>query len=154
MFGNDSVMAEFINNLKNNPHKAYVFFSSNSYRFDENELKDIIKELLFSLHYHVNTRSYGDLYGVILDDTAAELEEIYNNDCTEENQMQILTPYKMVGRYADDEEIIVGGNDEEDCMYKLIAKQEKHGKLTWYSGVTDENYSAGEIKTEGNDTWQ
>ena len=85
MFGNDSVMAEFINNLKNNPHKAYDFFSSNSYRFDENELKDIIKELLFSLHYHVNTRFYGDLYGVILDDTAAELEEIYNNDYTEEN---------------------------------------------------------------------
>ena len=68
--------------------------------------------------------------------------------------MHILTPYKMVGRYADDEEIIVGGNDEEDCMYKLIAKQEKHGKLTWYSGVTDENYSAGELVLGGNDTWQ
>lgn len=27
MFGNDSVMAEFINNLKNNPHKAYVFLA-------------------------------------------------------------------------------------------------------------------------------
>lgn len=43
--------------------------------------------------------------------------------------MQILTPYKMVGRYADDEEIIVGGNDEEDCMYKLIAKQESTENL-------------------------
>lgn len=68
--------------------------------------------------------------------------------------MQILTPYKMVGRYADDEEIIVGGNDEEDCMCKFIAKQEKHGKLTWYSGVTDENYSAGELILGGNSTWQ
>lgn len=59
--------------------------------------------------------------------------------------MKILTPWKMVGRYADDEEIYVGGHDEEDCMYKLIARQEQHGELTWYSGVCDEDYVAGEL---------
>jgi hypothetical protein len=50
----------------------------------------------------------------------------------------------MVGRYADDEEIIVGGNDEEDCMCELIEKQKQHGNLVWYSGVTDEDYVDGE----------
>ena len=38
----------------------------------------------------------------------------------------------------------VGSFDEEDCMMKLIAKQEKHGELTWYSGVNDEDYVDGE----------
>lgn len=58
--------------------------------------------------------------------------------------IKILTPWKMVGRYADDEEIIVGGYDEEDCMYKLIAKQEQHGELVWYTGINDEDYVDGE----------
>lgn len=57
---------------------------------------------------------------------------------------KIIYLWKMVGRYADDEEIIVGGNDEEDCMCKLIDKQDKHGNLIWYSGVTDEDYVDGE----------
>ena len=42
--------------------------------------------------------------------------------------INILTPWKMTGRYADGEEIIVGGYDEEDCMYKLIVKQRYHGR--------------------------
>ena len=58
--------------------------------------------------------------------------------------MKICFPWRMVGRYADDEEIYVGGYDEEDCMCKLIDKQEKHGELTWYSGVNDEDYVDGE----------
>lgn len=58
--------------------------------------------------------------------------------------LNIIYPWKMVGRYADDEEIIVGGNDEEDCMYELIEKQKQHGNLVWYSGVTDEDYVDGE----------
>lgn len=36
---------------------------------------------------------------------------------------KVIYPWKMIGRYADDEEIIVGGNDEEDCMCELIEKQ-------------------------------
>ena len=58
--------------------------------------------------------------------------------------MKICFPWKMVGRYADDEEIYVGGYDEADCMCKLIDKQEKHGELTWYSSVNDEDYVDGE----------
>ena len=58
--------------------------------------------------------------------------------------MIVLTPWKMIGRYADDEEIEVGGCNEEDCMCKLIDLQEKHGELVWYSGVCDEGYVDGE----------
>ena len=43
--------------------------------------------------------------------------------------MKVLYPWKMIGRYADDEEIEVGGFDEEDCMTRLISKIEKHGDL-------------------------
>lgn len=59
-------------------------------------------------------------------------------------KLSTMNKWKMVGRYADDEEICVGGCDEEDCIYKLIELQEKHGELTWYSGVCDEDYVDGE----------
>jgi len=64
--------------------------------------------------------------------------------------VRILTPWRMVGRYADDAEIEVGGYSEEDCMYKLIARQETHGELIWYSGICDEDYVAGEYVGEDN----
>lgn len=64
--------------------------------------------------------------------------------------MRILTPWKMVGRYDDDEEIEVGGCNEEDCMCKLIDLQEKHGELVWYSGVCDEDYMDGEYISREN----
>lgn len=56
----------------------------------------------------------------------------------------LLYPWKMVGRYIDDAEIIVNGNDESDCMKRLIDLQNYHGKLTWYSGYSDEDYVNGE----------
>lgn len=58
--------------------------------------------------------------------------------------MKICYPWIMVGRYADNEEITVGGYSEEDCMERLVDLEEKHGELTWYSGVSDEDYVAGE----------
>lgn len=58
--------------------------------------------------------------------------------------MKIYFPWKMVGKYADGYEAIVGGFDEDDCMYKLVYLQDKHGNLTWYSGYEDEDYSCGE----------
>lgn len=58
--------------------------------------------------------------------------------------MKVLYPWKMVGQYADGQEITVGGNDEDDCMYKLCELQEKHGKMTWYSDYSDEDYVDGE----------
>lgn len=58
--------------------------------------------------------------------------------------MKICFPWKMVGEYEDGHEAIVSGSSEDDCMYKLIHLQDKHGELTWYSGYEDEDYSGGE----------
>lgn len=58
--------------------------------------------------------------------------------------IRFIDKWKMAGRYEDDFETEVGGFDEEDCMYKLCELIEKHGNLTWYSGVTDEEYIDGE----------
>ena len=58
--------------------------------------------------------------------------------------IKLLYPWKMIGRYEDGQEIIVNGNDEEDCMGKLVDLQKKHGELNWYSGYSDEDYANGE----------
>ena len=55
-----------------------------------------------------------------------------------------MYPWKMVGEYVDGYSAEVGGENEYDCMGKLIDLQEKHGKLTWYSGVCNEDYTDGE----------
>ena len=33
---------------------------------------------------------------------------------------------------------------KKDCMNLLADLESKHGKLTWYSGYSDEDYEAGE----------
>lgn len=58
--------------------------------------------------------------------------------------VEIIWPWKMIGRYVDDKEVTVGGFDESECMEKLIDLQEEHGELTWYSGYSDQDYEAGE----------
>ena len=50
----------------------------------------------------------------------------------------------MVGKFADGSEFYVGDFSEYDCMGQLINLQDKHGELTWYSGVNDEDYVDGE----------
>ena len=65
--------------------------------------------------------------------------------------MAVLYPWKMVGRYGNEEiEIEAYGLNEEDCMYKLISLQDKYGPLVWYSGVTDEDYVDGEYIGKSN----
>ena len=56
----------------------------------------------------------------------------------------IMPKWKMIGRYANNMEVIVGGNNEATCMCKLIGLTDKHGELTWYSGYCDEDYECGE----------
>lgn len=51
---------------------------------------------------------------------------------------------RMIEPEEDGFTVTVGGNDEEDCMQRLIDLQEKHGDLTWYSGYVDQDYAAGE----------
>lgn len=67
--------------------------------------------------------------------------------------ISLLYPWKMIGRYVDDAEITVEGYDEEDCMCKLVDLQEQHGELTWYCGVSDEDYVDGEYIGRDNFIW-
>jgi len=52
--------------------------------------------------------------------------------------------WKMIGRFADGEEIIVSGYSEEQCMASLIGETEFHGELEWYGGYEGNGYCAGE----------
>lgn len=60
-------------------------------------------------------------------------------------KMKELTPFRMLGRFEDGEEIFVGGLNEADCMRKLISIHDNraHGELRFYTAVTDENYQDG-----------
>lgn len=69
-------MKEFIEVLKNNPDKAFDFISNNYYKMDKDELKDIVKELLYAIH----TNTLKAEHDKILEDTADELAEQYEEN--------------------------------------------------------------------------
>lgn len=58
--------------------------------------------------------------------------------------VKVCYPWMMYGEYEDGAEITVGGFDEEDCMCKLTNLIDKHGMLTYYTGISDEDYVDGE----------
>ena len=53
---------------------------------------------------------------------------IYNNTISD-IESSIFEPWRICGEYKDGFSVTVGGNDEEDCMQRLIDLQEKHGDL-------------------------
>ena len=58
----------------------------------------------------------------------------------------ILWPWKIYAEFEDGYEQEFGGFDEYDAMSKMIEVHDsgKHGDVTFYTGVTDEYYEAGE----------
>ena len=60
------------------------------------------------------------------------------------HRIEILWPWKMAARFADDYETIVCGNDEDACICKIADLAEQHGECVWYSGVCDDDYMDGE----------
>lgn len=52
-------------------------------------------------------------------------------------------PWKMIGRYEDGEEVIVGGSDAEDCTRKLLALEQLHGGNVSICKVSDDCYEHG-----------
>lgn len=66
-------MKEFIEVLKNNPDGAYDFICNNYYKMSKEELKDITKELLYSVHDNVSKAEHNK----ILKDVAVELADNY-----------------------------------------------------------------------------
>jgi hypothetical protein len=75
----DSIHAvmDFTEVLKNEPEKAFDFFTCNSYRFEKDDIINILKELLYSVKYHTEGSFYRDLYADILCDVQIELDEDY-----------------------------------------------------------------------------
>lgn len=67
-------MKEFIEVLKNNPDKAYDYICNNYYKFSKDELKDIIKELLYSIYDNTMHKAEHNKF---LFDAATELEDFY-----------------------------------------------------------------------------
>lgn len=52
--------------------------------------------------------------------------------------------FAMVARYEDNTEFTFYGRDEDDCVSKMADAQDKHGDVTWYSGLCDDDYVDGE----------
>lgn len=59
-------------------------------------------------------------------------------------EVKVVYPFKMIGRYEDGSEVIVGDDNEEKCMCKLCGLEDKYGSLIWYSCYCDEDYVDGE----------
>jgi 20S proteasome alpha/beta subunit len=66
-------MKEFVDVLKNNPNGAYDFICNNYYKMNKEELKDIIKELLYAVHDNMTKAEHDK----ILNDVATELAEAF-----------------------------------------------------------------------------
>ena len=66
-------MKEFIEVLKNNPNGAYDYISNNYFEMSKDELKDIVKELLYAVYDNVTEEEHDK----ILMDAATELEDFY-----------------------------------------------------------------------------
>ena len=69
-------MKEFIEVLKNNPNGAYDYISNNYFEMSKDELKDIVKELLYAVYDNVTEEEHDE----ILMDVATELEDFYLED--------------------------------------------------------------------------
>ena len=67
-------MLEFTKVLRNNPESAYDFIANNYYNMDKEELRDIVKELLYAIHTNMTKAEHDK----ILKDTAIELMEQYD----------------------------------------------------------------------------
>lgn len=58
----------------------------------------------------------------------------------------VIWPWKLYAEFEDGYSREFGGYDEDDCMDKMIEVSDSgiHGEVTYYTGVTDECYEAGE----------
>lgn len=66
-------MKEFIDVLKTNPNGAYDYICNNYHEMSKDELKDIVKELLYAVYSNVTKVEHDE----ILMDAATELEDFY-----------------------------------------------------------------------------
>ena len=70
------MMKQFIEVLKNNPNHAYDFIANEYYKFSKEELKDITKELLYTI-YNNNSKA---MQSIMLEEVADELADNYEEE--------------------------------------------------------------------------
>lgn len=66
-------MKEFIDVLKNNPDGAYDFICNNYYNMSKEELKNVIKELLYAVYDNLDRAEHNKIFY----DVAMELVDAY-----------------------------------------------------------------------------
>ena len=67
------MMNEFIEVLKNNPNHAYDWICANYYLMSKEELKDITKELLYTIYSNCTKYEHNEM----LKEVSKELKDMY-----------------------------------------------------------------------------
>ena len=57
---------------------------------------------------------------------------------------KIMYPYYYYAEYTDGTSLYFKCFSEDDCICEIANEEKKHGKCTFYTGVCDEDYEAGE----------
>lgn len=68
-------MKEFIEILMSNPDKAFDYICNNYYNMSKEELKDITKELLYTIYNNVDRTKQNTVFY----DVALELVDVYDD---------------------------------------------------------------------------
>ena len=72
----ENIMEKFIEVLRSNPDHAFDFICQKGHLFTKYELQNVVKELLYAIHYNLTEMEHDE----ILSDTADELSDTYSED--------------------------------------------------------------------------
>ena len=56
---------------------------------------------------------------------------------------QVFLACRLVASFADGSRLLFDGADEDQARQLMEAAQSQHGDITWWDGVTDQNYEHG-----------
>lgn len=70
------MMMKFVEILRNNPNHAFDFMAENAWQFSKDELRSIIKELLYAISHDVSELEHEE----ILMEVAEELNDMYSEE--------------------------------------------------------------------------
>lgn len=59
------------------------------------------------------------------------------------NGMQYFFPVRLVASFADGSRLLFDGLTESQARASMEAAQERHGDISFWHGVTDQNYEKG-----------
>lgn len=56
---------------------------------------------------------------------------------------RVFLACRLVASFADGSRLLFDGADEDQARQLMEAAQSQHGDITWWDGVTDQNYEHG-----------